>query len=390
MDPNVPNYSPFPFDLSPDPPRPAPTPAMPPPPAVPIPPPALAPPAFVLHQVIDRQHNGMVVSAFEYPAGWQARSDLRWNYQDISLPVNCHVQVAAPQGAALLEMLPIAAFYWIEPNYGFCQPGQQNMGQICLQPMPPVDTLVKRIIPQVRANRQGLRVVDSGPFPELTRRAGPLPGGQQGQDVRVRIEYMENGRPIEEEFYGSYSLNKVPYYGPMGAMVQVNWGFARLITFREEKGRLDARRDVFWRIAGSVKINPQWEQLYAQITQQLQAQFNLYIQQGYSQIQAAGQLSRAISANNDAMIANMDQQRQAAWHSHTPSGPGHSATDGFDEYIRGVETVNDPYYGTSQQDSNYQYHWTDGSGNYQQSNDPFFNPNVGSNQSWTLMERRGG
>jgi hypothetical protein len=33
---------------------------------------------------------------------------------------------------------------------------------------------------------------------------------------------------------------------------------------------------------------------------------------GYSQIQVAGQLSRAISANNDAWLSAFEQQRQAA------------------------------------------------------------------------------
>ena len=65
-----------------------------------------------------------------------------------------------------------------------------------------------------------------------------------------------------------------------------------------------------------------------------------------------------------------------------------SPADKFDEYIRGVETYEDPYYGESQQDANYAYHWTDGFGNYQASNNHFFNPNIGTNQNWTLMQKK--
>ena len=168
-----------------------------------------------------------------------------------------------------------------------------------------------------------------------------------------------------------------------GGRVSGSWLFA----FRTAKCQLDNYRETFWRIAGSVRVNPLWEQLYNQVLQQLQIQFNNYIQAGYNQIQAAGQLSRAISANNDAMLRSFEQQRQAAARSsHSSSGSGRSPNDNFSDYIRGVETVHDPYYGESQQDANYDYHWTDSSGNYQHSNDPFFNPNICATTNWTLME----
>ena len=63
-----------------------------------------------------------------------------------------------------------------------------------------------------------------------------------------------------------------------------------------------------------------------------------------------------------------------------------SAADNFDDYIRGVETVNDPYYGTSQHASTEQYHWTDGYGSYRHSNDPSADPNRTEVGQWQRME----
>ena len=57
----------------------------------------------------------------------------------------------------------------------------------------------------------------------------------------------------------------------------------------------------------------------------------------------------------------------------------------FDDYIRGVETVDDPYYGTSQQSADYQYHWTDGYGGYRNTNDPSYRPGQTEGGDWTLM-----
>ncbi len=68
------------------------------------------------------------------------------------------------------------------------------------------------------------------------------------------------------------------------------------------------------------------------------------------------------------------------------SAEGRFSADKFDDYVRGVDTVDDPYYGTSQQSSNEQYHWTDGYGGYRNTNDASYDPNQKENGSWTLMK----
>jgi hypothetical protein len=242
------------------------------------------------------------------------------------------------------------------------------------------------VIPKYRGRCPGVKIVSKSPAPELARLMPPLPGQAPPEGVCTVIEYTEQGRPVEEAFFGLKIGNQASYSGPQGVTVQFNWGFFKLFAYRAAKGQLVPQRDRFWRMASSIRINPLWDQLCGRINQQLAAQFQAYLNAGYSQIQAAGQLSRQISMNNDAMLASFAQQRQAAARSH-PAASGRSPTDAFNDYIRGVETLKDPTTGTSQQDATYQYHWTDGSGGYQHSNDPFFNPNIGSNLQWTMMEK---
>ena len=50
-----------------------------------------------------------------------------------------------------------------------------------------------------------------------------------------------------------------------------------------------------------------------------------------------------------------------------------------------MDTVDDPYYGTSQHANTEKYHWTDGYGSYRNSNDANYNPNLNSNATWTPM-----
>ncbi|HLY07739.1 MAG TPA: hypothetical protein VKW04_00415 [Planctomycetota bacterium] len=347
------------------------------------------PERFNLHQVLDPQHQRVVAGTFEYPPGWTAQSSVVWNFQHLSFPVIMFGHTIAPTGIELVNFLPVDSFVWVEPNYGMLQPGTPSLGKLCLPPMPAAKAMQQLVIPKYRGKCQGLKVVSVVPLPGIAKFLGANSGGLPIEEVCATIEYDERGQRIVEEIYGVKITRNVPYYGPQGMSMEIQWGFPKLFTFRSTKSGLPLWKGRFWRIVQSARLNPAWETLCAQISQQLAAQFNQFLQMGYSQIQAAGQLSAAISANNDAMLRAFEQQRMAAAHSR-PAASGRSATDGFDEYIRGVETMDDPYRGTSQQDATYQYHWTDGSGTYQHSNDPFFNPNIGGTVTWTMMDRSKG
>ncbi len=304
----------------------------------------------------------------------------------ISAPMSSVALTWDPNGAAAVSFLPQANLFWMEPNYGFNAVGQNVMGQIAMPPQSAVETMMRWVVQPLRGQNPGLRMLRSGPAQVASRIGLALTAAAQFEEICVVVEYQENGVMMEEEFYGVRFQNQVPDYGPMGVIMQINWGILRPFSFRALKGQMEAQRPLFWRIAGSVKANPAWEKLLADIQQQIAFQFNQFIQAGYSQIQAAGQLSRTISANNDAMLAGFAHQRQAAHASYVAHHGSRSSADNFSDMIRGVETMDDPYWGTSQQDANYRYHWTDGFGNYQHSDDPFFNPSIGSTTNWSLME----
>ena len=158
-----------------------------------------------------------------------------------------------------------------------------------------------------------------------------------------------------------------------------------LHSFRGPAGTLDQRRPVFAAIAKSFKPNPGWKERYVAITKYLAEEFNRQLQAGYDQIAAAAAMSKAISANNDAMIASIDRQLRS---SPTYSGMGSTATgaDKFSDYLRGVETTDDPYYGTAQHSINEQFHWTDGYGTYVHTNDTTYDPNRTEVGNWTVLK----
>ena len=353
---------------------------------------------FTAYRVVDDFHNGVTVSTFEIPESWRAQSRVSWNYQNLSFPVTLRAIAYNPNGLEAVETFPIDSFYWLEPDYGFNQQGQSNLGQICLRPAPAPDVMMNRVLPKFRGNRQNLRVAGVKATPELPQMINFTLPGAQIESLAVKIEYTENAKTIEEEFYGiKITQQAPPTYGAGGLIVQTNWGFARLFSFRAERGKLDENRELFWRIVKSAKVNPQWEQMCAQILQQMQMQFNQYLQAGYDQINAATQMSRMISAQNDAWLNQQAQKREAdhrAWEQKRAEDNAawgkYTANDAFGDMITGRETYEDPYsnLGEAQIDGYHDYVWTNKQEEYIATDDANLDPNIGSNQDWVLLKKK--
>lgn len=356
-------------------------------------------PATAVHRILDHQHRA-VAAVFQHPPEWRAESQVVWNFAHYSLPVKVFGRVFDPQGTAALEFFPVEWFCWIDPYVDFRQPGQDlNDGMFLLQPMSAADTLTRWVIPKYRGGWPGLRTLGARPVPRLAESLGA--GVQQGaasEGAAARVEYADQGgRAFEEEFFGlRVAFPGIPTYGAAGCLTQYNWGFTRLFSFRAEAGRLDAERDRLWSVVHSLKVNPEWERLCAGVFQRLKQQFDQYIQAGYDQIAAATRLSQQISAQNQAWLDSQQQRREAASRAdeerrrrERSSAGAYTAGDAFGDYIMGRETYEDAGDPTgSSQHGYYNYVWTDGQQNYEYSDDANFDPNVGSDRTWTPMRKR--
>jgi hypothetical protein len=339
---------------------------------------------FTTRVVNDPQQGGLPVGVVAVPESWTFDAQVTWNYANYSNPVSASSLAQNPKNAEAVIGYPAAQFFDLRPRYpGIFQFGQNVGGYIYAVPQSPVATL-GGFVQQVRGRQPGFQFVGSKELPDLPHALRlPASGNQHG--IGIKVTYDLSGTVIEEEFYAVHYMLEIPYDGPQGRTYQINWGLLNIHSFRAPRGTLDPRRAVFAAVAKSFRPNPAWQQRLAAINAYLQDQFNRQIQAGYDQIAAAARLSQQISANNDAMIAAIDRQLAASSSSGTGSSSGRSSVEKFDDYIRGVETVDDPYYGTSQQSADYQYHWTDGYGGYRNTNDPSYRPGQTESGDWTLM-----
>lgn len=339
-------------------------------------------PRLARHSIVDEQNGGMVVSTFAHPGDWQARSQVFWNPQHTNLPAKVYAATFNPNGVESFEFLPIQAFFWLEGDYGLVAIGENGHGLVRMPPRPAPDALASLVIPHFRGDRQNLRVTGVQPVANLWQIFNDPPP-QRGESLMARVEYEEHGRAIEEEFYGVCEW--VPATG--GAL---NWGFGRLICFRAERGQLDAMRETFWQIAGSLQPNPQWKQLYEQIVQQLMAGFNVRIQETYARFEREKEMSRQNIAYNDHLIAQRSAQvsasieqtrQQNQQRSQTPYTPQDAAGDA----MMGRAAFHDP----NSAEGNYHYAYghpqhvfTNEQGEFYYTNDPMDNPNQHMNGNW--------
>jgi hypothetical protein len=337
---------------------------------------------FQTYTVMDRQQGGLAVGTVAVPEGWTADSRVEWTYSNVSFPVRMSLRVAAPDGSAWLESFPSEMFYWLDPRDTSVPVGGHSLGMIHAPGIGIGDAMKHFVISRYRGRAQNFQVVGYRQIGNLAQALGRP--DMPGESLAARVRYTVNGRTIDEEFFALLTtVNRIPYHGPQGTTYESHRVLSYVFSMGAADGKLDGLHPVLGFVASSWRPDPNWVRYSQQIYQVLSRRFNEYIAQGYAQIAAAGRLSRAISANNDAMIATMDAQRQAA---NTRQQERASVNDNFDQYIRGTERMEDPYWGTSEHSYNNQYHWTDGYGNYQHSNDSTFDPNAGSTQNWQRMK----
>jgi hypothetical protein len=333
---------------------------------------------FRSETIVDTQHGGLVAMRYSVPEDWRATSSLTWTYSDFSLPVRIGARAEASDGSAWVEIFPSEVFFWLQPALAPVPYGQYSLGLIHWPDIGAVDALQRFVVLRYRGQMQNLRLVGWRPVPDLARALGEP--AQAGESIAIRIAYQLDGQPVDEEFYALLGEgNRVPYHGPYGTTYEFHRPLTYVHSIGAKGGTLESRYPLLGFIAASFETDPVWRRHAQQVVKQLAQQFNQFIAQGYARIQAAARLSNAVTVHSEAISAMMREQHVTA------SASQDRIHDNFTQYIRGTDRVRDPRGGTSEQPAQYRYHWADALGAVQHSDDPNYDPNVGSTTTWQPM-----
>jgi len=356
---------------------------------------------FVERVITDTEHQGMRAATIHIPETWSFESKIEWHYNWVEYPLSYSAHAENPDNAEAYFQYPMLRLESTEvapqlKQYDKGRPpapgSRMATGALYSPPVPPMQAMAA-FIKNVRPNVTNLKWIGQQDLPDLAKVLKLDPGPNQ-HGVAIKIGYDLDGKPVEEAFFGVYYISQGANEGVNAGMIkQTNWGFQALQSMRAPAGTLEKRMPMFCVIAKSMYVNPEWVRLSKAIDDKMVADFNQKLKQGYDQLRAAQAIMEQTMKQQAAFQANFDKQEEAFRNSpgvddsFLRDGGKRSASDHWDDLIRGVDTVNDPSTGGTTQLSNLgQYHFTDGFGNYRTSDDPNYTPEkAGEVGSWTQM-----
>jgi hypothetical protein len=365
---------------------------------------------FVQRGVIDTKQGGMTAVTVQIPASWHFESKIEWNYGWVTVPVAISWHAENPANAeayfqyASLRLAAVDAAPQWRQYVKNPKPGDRySTGEIYMAPIPPLQAMAV-FIKKTRGDVTNLKWLGQQDLPDLAKalRLAPSP---DRHGYAIKIGYDLNGQPVEEAFFGVYYFGKggAPAvqagHQAMGAneIVQTNWGFDGLQSFRAPAGTLDKRMPIYCLMAKSVQYDPKWLARAQAISATLNQMFNQKLKAGWDSIRASDALMDETMRQQAQFLDNVSRQEVAMrsstvddsfLRSGSGGGGGRTSSDNVSDLIRNVDTMNDPSTGGAKQISNLggYNHFTDGFGNYVTYDDPNATPeNQGVNGSWTRM-----
>jgi hypothetical protein len=345
--------------------------------------------AFRKHVVIDR--NGFGYEAFRVlvPKGWHFKGGVSWDYNKFPAEVSTAFTITSPDGGSVLEQFPRINLFWSQDQN--MQFSYSRAGIEIVQPMRAIEFLKNFFIPRFRSKVSSLKVIQTQDLPELAQQTRDLAQLQlnifgqispfqfayelRADAGRLKMEYSRGGNRIVEDVTVAvtYMVSYLPsMYG--GTVQGITW-IPIVTSFRAPEREIDNRIKIFKIITDSRRDNPVWAEnclkLSATVTRdQLRRQRAIF-----NRMQ---QISRTQSEIGD-MIMDSYQKRNDAYD---------RIFDNYSQAIRGVDSYADPINNWKiELPTGYDNAWTNGS-DYIISDDPGFNPNIGSTQDWQRMSRQ--
>ena len=336
-------------------------------------------------QIVDAQgfERPIASATLLIPEDWQSQGATTWNIKDKCNGVQTRFLVTGPDGRAF-ERFPVYKWAWADDprplQASFAQ--RAKLGAHACDVMPPMgaEEYLRRNLAKIRPSAQ---LVSFEPAPKLMEdlhqkaqqteeaaRRFKLQQQVKYDAIKARVKYSVDGKPMEE-----WILAATVTTGTFGPLQRWTYNcVAYTGAQRAPLGELDGSEKLFELIASTYRTSPEWQ---ARITKNALAM---------QQIELKGIRDRsAIVAKSAEDTRNI--QRQAFENQQKAED---SNSTNFSQYIRGVETYQNPTTGeTVDLDSKYGHAWVSTQGVYLLSDQAGFDPNSvpGNTQNWTQLQQ---
>ena len=340
-------------------------------------------------RVVDNQgfSQPLEVSSFLLPASWSVSSEVNWNASSKCLPdmLQASVQAISPEKEYELFVYPATQFDWSDdPIYlDAMQKGFVMHSCTIAEPQDAAGYISRTLAPYVRATVKSASII------EALQQQMDAGANQMTQNARMggNTAYSHKGSAAEGVFQFEdgqeglafctlmQTLLSVP--GAQGGMSTNTQCYVSMrVVIRYKPGNEPMARKIMSTFFSSARINPQWasgvQAYFAAVTRNAQ-------DQGWKQIQISHQAQQEIGDN---IIRSWESRNGNSSRSSTD-------TDGFGQYLRGVDSWTDDGGNRIELTSGYSNAWSRGDGSYMLSNNPAFDPNTiaGETQSWSRLKQ---
>ncbi len=329
---------------------------------------------------VDKQGIGIEAFKVLVPTDWQYEGGVDWVMDSPTMPAISRFRIWNPAGTEQFQVFPNQGFFWTDNSLTaqLFPAGSKYFGSEVKEPVSALNALKQIVIPRFRSNVYNLRFVTEQDITNIinsSQNSKPTAVPTSTEAAKVRAEYVENGKTIEDELFCVVEASYIPLQTIYGPRTNIMWGVNYIASYKAEKGKLNNSAKILKTISDSVTLNLKWFNTYVQVVEYL-------IKMNIQQIQSIGQLGSIIAQTGREIREenlNLYQQREAV---------NERISSQFSEYVRGV----DSYYNPLEQKnielpSGYDNVWVDNSGNYVLTDNPNYNPNIGNNQNFQKLEK---
>ncbi|MGF2411922.1 hypothetical protein [Ferruginibacter sp.] len=326
------------------------------------------------------------VSSFVLPANWQVNSSVQWDVTKKCFPemIQASVKATSPDGDYELMLFPVTQFDWstdavqldamkrgFYPHACYIAQPTDAAGYIKYGLAPYVKAQVKlaNTIPELQQQMDASALQMSN----TARQAGNNAYSHRGSAAEGVLQF-EDGK--EGLAFCTIMQTIVTMPGTQGGMASNIQCYAGMrIVLKYKAGNNEMARKIMSTFFSSTRLNPQWfggvQAFYAAVTSNAQNQL-------WKQIQITQKAQQEIGDN---IIRSWEARN------NTAASASKTDTDGFGQYLRGVENYTDESGNKIELTSGYTNAWSKSDGSYLMSNNPAFDPNVTFNEDWKRLNK---
>ena len=328
------------------------------------------------------------VSSFMLPAAWQVNSSVQWNPANKCFPemVQASLQAKSPDGDYELLLFPVTQFDWSTDAVQLDAMRKGFYPHACYiaQPLDAAGYISNVLAPYVKAQVKSASVIkalqqqmDAGAMQmtNTARQAGNNAYSHRGSAAEGLLQFTDGKEGLA---FCTMMQTIVTMPGTKGGMASnIQCYLSMRIVLKYKAGNNVMARKIMSTLFSSTRINPQWmagvQAFYAAVTSSAQNQL-------WKQIQITQQAQQEIGNN---IIRSWEAKN------NTTSGATKTDSDGFGQYLRGVENYKDGNGNAVELTSGYGNAWSKSDGTYLLTTNTSFDPNVelGGTQSWSRMNK---